>query len=255
VKRTNLVVLLGLVALVVGASLAVVVARRHHHIATGVTAADGNGSVAVVVAAQPIPQGASGDDLIAGGAVRLDDVPSGQRLPDALGSLDQLRGRVLIASVATGAQVRVADLQAPVRTVTVPTGYQALAVSVPFVNGGAGYVRVGDTVNVYANLAYAGKPAACTELVVPNVQVLDVNQEVAPQVGTPQPGRATNLATSTVRPAGLSLTYLLAVGPAQAQDIIFMASNESLYFTLTHKGQAAPSALPCAGYAQLQKKP
>ncbi len=255
-KRTNLVILLGLVALVAGGSLAVAVARRHHPGPAGVAAQSGDGaSVAVVVAAEPIAQGGSGDDLIARGSVRLDDVPASQRQPDALDSLDQLRGRVLVAPVATGSQVRSADLQAPVRTVSVPSGLQAVAVSVPFINGGAGYVRVGDLVNVYANITDAGKPAACTELLVPDVQVLDVNQEVAPQVGTPEPGNPTNLATTTVRPGGTSLTYLLAVGPAQAQDIIFMASNESLYLTLTQKGQPAPSALPCAGYPQLQKKP
>jgi hypothetical protein len=83
--------------------------------------------------------------------------------------------------------------------------------------------------------------------------VLDVNQEIAPQIGTAQ--TATTTPGGSVRPSGSSLTYLLAVDPSEAQAIIFMLSNESIYLTLTQKGQTPPTSLSCAGYPQLEHKP
>src|ERR1700676_4037146 len=64
VKRTNLIVLLGLVALVAGGSLVILIVRKHktsNSTSKAAVAGGPNGTVTVVVASQPLSQGAVGD--------------------------------------------------------------------------------------------------------------------------------------------------------------------------------------------------
>src|SRR5436190_151894 len=58
---------------------------------------------------------------------------------------------------------------------------RAVAVSVPFVNGGAGYLSPGDMVNVYQVIPgeVQGGIDPHTQLLLTNVRVLDVQQQVA----------------------------------------------------------------------------
>ena len=107
-------------------------------------------------------------------------------------------------------------------TFTIPEGKQAVAVQLPYVGGLAGYVKAGDTVNVYGNVekGTGTDPAApATKLILPGVEVLAVTG--------PGPGADTGNAT-----------YLLALDAAQAEQAIFFAKYESLWLTLVPKGQA-----------------
>ncbi|HEX2700843.1 MAG TPA: RcpC/CpaB family pilus assembly protein [Acidimicrobiales bacterium] len=119
---------------------------------------------------------------------------------------------------ATGAQP--APAAAP--TVKVPVGKEAVAVQVPTVPGLAGYAQVGDEVNVYGtfkdhqpNAAVKGPPLA--KLVLSQAEVLAVT---APPAGA----------------EGGNTTYLLAVNPGDAEKVIYLASFEGIWMSLSADG-------------------
>lgn len=110
--------------------------------------------------------------------------------------------------------------------VSIPDGMEAVAVQVPFVPGVAGYVHAGDTVNVFAVVknGQSGTPLKppMARLILSNVKVIS---ETGPAAGA-DAGNA---------------TYLLALNTAQAEQVIYFTSFESLYLDLTRKGAPAVS--------------
>lgn len=115
--------------------------------------------------------------------------------------------------------------------VKVPTGKEAVAIQVPTVPGLAGYAQVDDEVNVYGtfkdrqpNAAVKGPPLA--KLVLSGAKVLAVT---APPAGAE---------------AG-NTTYLLAVNPGDAETIIYLASFEGIWMSLSADG--APALGPTPG--------
>jgi Flp pilus assembly protein RcpC/CpaB len=104
----------------------------------------------------------------------------------------------------------------------IPAGRNAVAVQVPALNGLDGFAKAGDVVNIFATVSKGrlnlpGLAPPEVKLVVSNVPVL--------QVLAPAPAAA---------PTG-SATYLLALDPEQAEQVIFFTTYESLYFTLVPK--------------------
>ncbi|MGI8686896.1 MAG: RcpC/CpaB family pilus assembly protein [Acidimicrobiales bacterium] len=116
-------------------------------------------------------------------------------------------------------------------TVKVPTGKEAVAIQVPTVPGLAGYAQVDDEVNVYGTFkehqpsaAVKGPPLA--KLVLSGAKVLAVT---APPAGA----------------EGGNTTYLLAVDPGQAEKVIYLASFEGIWMSLSADG--APNLAPTPG--------
>lgn len=239
-KRSNVLLILGLAVFVLGGAVVLLVTRNGDTTPATRTADGGQ----VLVAAQDLTAGMSGADIVAGGLVQLRPLPPGQqRAADALVSTADLTNRVLATDVQAGQQLTASALRPlTVRrdAIKIPEGKQAVAVKLPFVPAVAGYVGPGDVVNIYANVKGAGEPV--TKLVLANVEVLDVSQEVPPRRTTSDP--------NNVRPAGTEITYLLALDAAQAEKVIFLAANESLYLTLVPKGQP-PATTPGSSYRNL----
>ncbi len=134
---------------------------------------------------------------------------------------------VTTTTIQAGTVVIPAVTGAPVPTsFTIPEGKQAVALQVPFVAGLAGYAKPGDLVNVYATIEKGqitpDTPPPLAKLVLPGVEVLAVTG--------PGPGSG----------AGAT-TYLLALDAAQAEQAIFLARFESVWMTLSTKGQPVPS--------------
>jgi Flp pilus assembly protein CpaB len=105
----------------------------------------------------------------------------------------------------------------------IPKGKQALAVSVPYVQGVAGYVKAGDKVNVFGTLKQ-GSPAPknlgqtpLAKLLLPDVQVLAVAA----------PGTA----------GGGPTTFVLALNPNDAEQLVYFQSFEALYLSLARSDQ------------------
>ena len=251
-RSNNLIIVLGLLTAVVGAGLVLLLASRG-----GDGGASGSGSgetVPVLVAKKNIPLGAAGADI--GDSVEVRQVPSVTRSSDALVSLGELADRTTTMPIGAEQQLRSAFFrQRTVRgdSIKVPDGKQAVAIEVPFVNGGAGYVGPGDRVNIHSLMGRQNNsviplcgeglcpggdprsPSAATQLVLPNVEVLDVSQEVAPKTMTtapPEAGQAARAAQVTG-----TVTYLLALDASQAERAIFFSRFGEVYLTLVPKGQ------------------
>lgn len=199
--------------------------------------------VAVLVAEQAIPVGTEGAAATAQGLVAVRQVDAADVRSGALSDLSQLASRTFTTDVASGRQVLGSDLNVPAlrdAAIEVPEGTQAVAIEVPFINGGAGYASPGDLVNVFSLLDPAdgttAVPDASTVDVVSNVVVLDVSQEVAPRVAS-HGGAASATSTTQVAAANpTQLTYLLAVPSAQVSSLIQAAAFHRLYISIPAKG-------------------
>ena len=114
--------------------------------------------------------------------------------------------------------------------VKVPDGKEGVAVQVAAVPGLAGYAKVGDRVNVYGtfkdrqpNSAAKGAPVA--KLILADAEVLAVTG--------PAPGAEVG-----------NTTYLLAVNPGAAEQVIYLASFEGIWLSLTPEGTPAITGTP-----------
>lgn len=114
--------------------------------------------------------------------------------------------------------------------VKVPSDKEAVAVQIATIPGLAGYAKVGDRVNVYGvfkdrqpNAAAKGVPL--TKLVLPDASVLAVT---SPPAGA----------------EGGTTTYLLAVNPGDAEKVIYLASFEGMWLSITADGAPAIGGTP-----------
>lgn len=246
-RRSNLLVLAGIAFFAVGVVIVALLSRD-----SGNGASKAAGTVDVLVAKEDLPAGTNGDDAIAKVEVRR--INTSDRQPDALSTPSQLSNQIFTLKFSKNEQIRSGGLK--VRSISpsiqVPEGKEAIAVDVPFVAGGAGYLAPGDLVNVYqvipapvqggtggtSDLPYS---TPRTQLVLTNVRVIDVQQQVAALSGA---APATNQTGIVSRPAGTAdhLTVLLALDAIDAEKVIFGSSTTGISLYLTRVGdQAAPS--------------
>lgn len=236
--RSNLLVVLGIAFFVVGGIIVFLLTDN---------GGDGDGGsgqrVPVIVSNVDVPAGTLANDLISQGRLKEMKVAASELVPGAIQTLNQLADATFVQGFAANQQLTTGGLQLQNRTFKVPDGYEAVAVQVDFVAGGAGYVNPGDRINLYGvfgpTVALDNTPVPRTELLLTNVEVLDVDLTVPARRGNTQ-------ADSTIaRPAGETVTYLLAVKTADAEKVIFNTEFESLYASLTAKN--APPAGPTPG--------
>jgi Flp pilus assembly protein CpaB len=112
-----------------------------------------------------------------------------------------------------------------VTPVKIPNGKEALELQLSAVQGLAGYANVGDRVNVYGtfkdkqpNASVKGPPLA--KLVLSNVEVLSVVN------------------------GGSNVTYMLAVNPNEAEQLIYLSSFEGIWLTLVRDGAPVVGGTP-----------
>ena len=128
---------------------------------------------------------------------------------------------------AAAAAPQAGDVTAPgaaVPSFEIPKGKQALAVQVDYVRGVAGYVKAGDKVNVFGTVKPGSPPPKgltnpVAKLLLPDVQVLSVS---APGVATGGP-----------------TTFVLALNPTDAEQVVYFQTFEGLYLSLARSDQGA----------------
>lgn len=228
-KRSNVLIILGVAFFVLGAALVFLLVGKDDDGGSSAGGRDRLGTTQILVASGDITAGTTGDAALSGGLVELADVAAVDIAPGALSSTQVLAGQTFSADVASGSQVTSAALRpahARGASFEIPDGKQAVAVQLDFVPGVAGYVGVGDIVNVYA----LGQSPDGSEvnLVVSNVAVLDVSLEVAP--------RRAAADQATERVTGNAITYLLALDPNEAARLIHDTSFNNLYLALAKEG-------------------
>jgi len=256
VRRSNLLVLAGIAFFVVGVVIVALLQRD-----SGSSTSSGNGSVDVLFAKEDLAAGTNGEDVI--DKVEVRRINANDKQPDALTTPSQLSNTILTAKFSKGEQIRAGGLRArsAVPQVPVPDGKEAVAVSVQFVPGGAGYVAPGDVVNVYqvipgpvrdatgggAQLPY-GTPRA--QLLLTKVKVLDVQQQVAALNGvttsTTTPSNQTGV-VSRPNATGNQMTVLLAVDSIDAEKLVFGSTGDENYLYLTRVDDKAAASGPTPG--------
>lgn len=239
-NRSNLLVLLGIAFFVVGGVIVYLLTDEDD----GGSTSDAAGPASVIVGSDDIPAGSLADDLIAAGRLKTVEVPAGGVTPGAIQSVNQLAGATFIQGFAADQQITSSGVQLQNRTFAVPEGFEAVAVQIDFVPGGAGYVSAGDRVNLYGVFqAVAGDvPVPRAELLLTNVEVLDVDLTIPPRRGT---APADPSQPAAQRASGTAVTFLVAVRADDAEKVIYTTEFESLYASLT--ADEAPPAGPTPG--------
>ena len=254
-QRSNLIILFGIAFFLIGGAIVYLVVSDDED--DGGSTAAAPGEVTVFVAAQDIPANTTGADVIEQGLLATDQMPAGSQPVGAITSPAGLDNQLFAVAVSEGEVITSSQLSVrSLANITVPDGFDGVAVTVPYVNGGAGYVAPGDTVNVYglygegdgaAGLVTGAAGAAegvrlpRTELVLTNVLVLDVSAQEARSTATATtvPEQQAQQTTVNRQVQGTPLTYLLALKPADAERLVQVSQFASLYVSLT-----APDAPP-----------
>jgi Flp pilus assembly protein CpaB len=265
VKRQSLMlVVIGVVLFIAGGGIAfVTVNNSSKKNASSATVVAPVSTPAVVVTAN-VPAGTTGQDMVARGLVAVQLVPQKKYVATDLPNLQGLSDQVLATPLIKGEAVQSTDLTPSASAISVPAGQDAVSITTTGVSGLAGYLKPGSNVDVYANInklsttqTGAPLPAAalpCTELAMSNIEVLDVSQ-VVPTLNTGTNPAASAAAAAAaagppIRTIPSTLTLLLSVTPAQAQEITFMTQNETLSVAQTQKGATPPPLSTCVGTGQ-----
>src|SRR5919108_1551097 len=144
-------------------------------------ATSGSDSVRVVVSTTDIPAGTELDPLITNGVFTTRVFQEKDVIAGALVNVEQLRGRTAAYPILAGEQVTPARLrgaaQAPGGLLGIPSGHQALSLSLEPQQLVGGAVQTGDRVAVYgtADIEMQGTAQArltVTRVLVPEVEVL-----------------------------------------------------------------------------------
>jgi len=258
-QRSNLIILFGIAFFLIGGAIVYLVATDDED--EGGTVAS-PGEVTVFVAAQDIPANTTGADVIEQGLLGTEQVPAGSQPVGAITTAAGLDNQLFVVGVGEGEVITTSQLAVrSLSNVSVPEGYDGVAVTVPYTNGGAGYVAPGDTVNIYgqygtsdqaAGLTTAGTEAATaavprSELILTNVLVLDVSAQdpLSTTAATTPDGQQAQQPTSVNRQTSQApLTYLLALRPTDAERVMQVSQFAQLYFALTAEGAAPAGDTP-----------
>jgi Flp pilus assembly protein CpaB len=188
--------------------------------------------------------------------VEVRRISTADRQPDALSTPSQLSNEILTIKFSHNEQIRSGGLQvrSKVPTVQVPAGKEAVAVSVPYVAGGAGYLAPGDLVNVYQVIpgTVTGAPsnlgAPRTQLLLTDVKVIDIDRQQTPLTGATDTATQTGIAS---RPTSGNTTgnqtVLLALDAIDAEKVIFGSSTTGMNLYLTRVADNAAPAGPTPG--------
>lgn len=217
-KRSNLIVVLGLVVFVIGAGATFLIGRSDDD---GRASTD-EGEVSVLYAAQPIPAGTTGADAVNTGLVKARAIPLSAAPADAVTDRTQLAGLVTTLGVPEGQTLQMSQFrqaQTRIGTLQIPEGKTAMALQLANVPGVAGFAGAGDRINVYGLIKPDGNlPEGAAKLILQGIEVLSVN--------------GTALAGSQGQPGGEGLVFLLAVTPEEGERLAFLTSFQQLYFSL-----------------------
>lgn len=231
-RRSNLIVVLGLAVFVVGAGATYLIARNDGN----KTPAASSGRVAVLYAAKSIPAGTTGSTAVNDGYVKTKSIAESAKPANAMTDPSQLAGRVATLGVVEG-QVLTADqfkdAQTRIGTLKIPAGKTALALQMSNVPGVAGFAGAGDHINIYGLMkpdGSANNAGGQAKLIMQNVEVLNVN--------------GTTLVNNQGQPGGSGLVFLLAVNPAEAEQLVYLTSFQDLYFALAAKDQPPVDGTP-----------
>ena len=191
-------------------------------------AAAGNDLQQVLVADQEIPAGLTGQQVLDGGYVAPEEIPSSAVLDESMSRIDSsLYDLRLETRILPGEQLQTSRFRAsPATNLQIPPGKMALSIGLDDAARVAGNVESGSNVAVFVTLSGGGGE---TQLLVESVQVLDVGTAGA----------------DSADGSGPLLT--LAVDQLEAQRLIYAQNNGRLYVGLRGDETTTQSLPPVNG--------
>lgn len=252
-RQTLILVMIGVVLFIAGSAIAFASVEGASKRA-GTNSGAAPPTTSVVVATANIPAGTTGQSMVSNGLVAIEPIPTKTYTSADLGSLQGLSSEVLTSTVTKGHALNSSELTASASAISVPSGMDAVTVTLTGNNALAGYLQPGARVDVYANITKVSTnsgltstlPLPCTELAMANIQVLDVQSTVPSYAGHK---------SSAGRTIPASETLLLAMNPGQARDAQFLGQNETLSVVQTQQDANPPPLQQCIGTDQTSTAP
>ncbi len=250
-QRSNLIILFGIVFFLIGGAIVYLLVNDDGD-GGSKSASPGQAEVTVFVASQDIPANTTGSDVIEQSLLTTDQVPAGSQPVGAITSAGGLDNQIFAVAVSKGDVITSSQLAVrSLSNIKVPEGFDGVAVTVDYTAGGAGYVAPGDTVNVYGVFGSSDDAAGLatpppgdatarlprTELILTNVMVLDVSSQQGTSVSSANQQEGQTVGRQQVNS---SLTYFLALRPADVERVVQSSKFASLYVSLT--AEDAPPA-------------
>lgn len=260
-QRSNLIILFGIAFFLIGGAIVYLVVSDDEDGDDGDAAAAGE--VTVFVASEDIAANTTGADVIEQGLLATEQVAAGAQPVGAITTAGGLDNQIFVVGVPKGEVITSSQLAVrSLSNISVPDGYDGVAVTLPYTNGGAGYVAPGDAVNVYglygasdeaaglqSGAAEGGTRLPRTEMILTNVLVLDVSAQdpSSTAAATTADGQAAQQPTSVNRQTSETpRTFLLALKPTDAERLIQVSQFAELYVSLTAEGAAPVGDTPGA---------
>ena len=204
----------------------------------------------VYVAKSTIPVGTTVEQAASKGWIDKTPVPQKVVAAGAVTSLDQIRGRVAQVTILSGEQLVSARWTTPERFGTalpIPQDRQAITVEVSTPPGVGGFVQPGDHVSligqfdmavpktgVWANVS----DPTMARFVLQDVPVLAVGQSIAGGTTANEGDRAAAKDKNSSSATTGTVLLTLAVKPADAETVAFVAFGGKMWFTLLPSGQS-----------------
>ena len=168
------------------------------------------------------------EETQAAGKIEQGSVGEGDRLPDALTTLDAISGQIAQTTINPGEQIvaaKFATSPASTSTLTIPKGLMAVSANLTDTGRVAGFVNPGDKVTIFLT-----RPSSWTKTLLTNIEVIGVGTTT--MVSTTTTDEATGAQTTEQLPKTL---FTLGVTQEQAQKIAYAASSGELSFGLVNK--------------------
>src|ERR1700677_876710 len=105
-----------------------------------------------VVAKSNIPAGTTGAEMVSSNLVAIELIPTRLYTATDLGSVAGLNDEVLKQAVTKGQAINSTELTASTSSISLPTGMNAVTVTLTGTDALAGYLQPGSRVDVYANI-------------------------------------------------------------------------------------------------------
>jgi len=165
----------------------------------------------------------------AAGKIEEGEVGEGERLPDALNSLESINGQIAQTNIFPGEQIiasKFGATAASANTLTIPKGSIAVSINLTDTARVAGFVNPGDKVAIFMNSTGGAGLGSFTRLLLSDIEVIAVGTTTVVSTTTTD---ATGAQTTEQLPRTL---FTLGVTQAQAEKILFASGNGELAFGL-----------------------
>jgi len=163
----------------------------------------------------------------AAGKIEEGTVGQGERLPDALDSLDSISSQIAQANIYPGEQIiasKFGTTPATSNALEVPDGKIAVSINLTDTARVAGFVNPGDKVAIFMNSSGGAGLGSFTRLLLSDVDVIAVGTTTVVPTTTTD---ATGAQTTEQLPRTL---FTLGVSQPEAQKIMFASGNGELAF-------------------------